>query len=418
MIERKTLSELYSKSNLRFDEVEIDDIQCAFPDKNAICISTSDFYVKYASLLLLSILDHASDEHNYDIVILTTDMSIENQIIIKKLSSRQNVCIRILDISSKIEDLNFYTWAHFTPNTYYRLSIPTLLKAYSKVLYLDSDTIVNRDVHELFEYDINDYFLAAAKDTHVLSYCNGLNPEQYEYNRDVLKLNEPTDYFQMGVSIFNIQKIRAEYHKDLLEVATTVKYKWLDQDILNVQFEGKIYELPTFWNVMIANNPPYVDEFYLDEPYFKDYVKGRLDPGIIHFCGGVYYRYPFLPDMKRFFWKYAMQSPYFEEIITEMISLKLPKNDMQNKELDAFRQEFQKTHFPNINEHFFVIEHNEQLLFVMNHRFYFNLKKILYLIQKYFFKGAKRIYIQNKYVKIDQLLSDSKNLKHLYRHVL
>ncbi|MBQ9283064.1 MAG: glycosyltransferase family 8 protein [Treponema sp.] len=407
-IKPKTLEDFY-KSIEKDNNSIISDIEPVFNEKYAVCISVSDFYAKYASLLLISLIQNSSSEHNYDIVILTTDMSHENQFILKTLTDKTNIKIRIFNINENIKNFTFYTWAHFTQNTYYRLSIPKLFCLYTKVLYLDSDVIVNRDVHELFQFDLGENFLAAVKDTHVMSYCNGLNTEQLEYNINVLKLEYPKNYFQMGVAVFNIKAINTKYMKDLLKIATTVEYKWLDQDILNTEFHNKISELPIEWNVMIKNKEPYIDEYYLPDEYREKYYEARKNPAIIHFCGGVYYRFPFVPDMKRYFWKFAIQSPYFEEILTQMIAIKMPTSELQNKELECLRQEFQKTHFPNINTHFAENERKMLFLFVSNHKFRFIVRKTCFKILKHIrFRDWKEKY-SKKYAIEDFLIKESQN---------
>lgn len=82
VIVQKTVKEFYDIMNESVN-TNIDNIIPLFKKKNAICISTSDFYTKYASLLLLSIIDNASIKNEYDIIVLTTDMSFENEHIIK-----------------------------------------------------------------------------------------------------------------------------------------------------------------------------------------------------------------------------------------------------------------------------------------------------------------------------------------------
>lgn len=409
VIVQKTVKEFYDIMNESVN-TNIDNIIPLFKKKNAICISTSDFYTKYASLLLLSIIDNASIKNEYDIIVLTTDMSFENEHIIKNLTDKKNIKIRVYNISEKVNSYKFYTWAHFTPNTYYRLSIPELLSNYDKVLYLDSDTIANDDVYKIFTTDMKGFCIAAAKDTHVLSYCNGLSLQQLEYNKNELKLKNPTNYYQMGVSLFDIKNIKKTYHKNLLETASKVKYRWLDQDVLNVEFQSKIKELPVYWNMMIANKPPFCDEYYLPDEYRKQYYKARLNPGILHYCGGVYYRYPFLPDMGHYFWKYALKSPFFEEIITQMMVLKMPQNDSQHKELEVLRHEFEYSHFPNINNQF-------KLTYVMNHLLKFRLKKLYYKCCKMFSFGNTYKKYSDKYKSAKQLINDAKKLRRFYGHI-
>ena len=150
----------------------------------AIVLVASDEYAPFASVVVASIISNANTNHNYDIVVLTNDMLQRNRWRIEhQADGYNNISVRVLDISKIIENFSFYTWAHFTSNTYYRLLTPDVFALYEKVVYLDSDIVVNRDIYELFDLDLSNYYLAAAYDTHVVSYCTRTPPlEQRDYN--------------------------------------------------------------------------------------------------------------------------------------------------------------------------------------------------------------------------------------------
>ena len=305
------------KEEMNIYEESCDNIMPSFKEKELICLSSSDIYAKYTSVVLLSIVKNSDINNNYDIAILTSDLSVYNKQILSNIVAKYpNFRIRFFNISEKIKNYTFYTWAHFTINTYFRLLIPELFKNYKKVLYLDSDIVVNTDICKIFNYDIGDNYVAAAIDTHVLAYCSGLNMEQYEYNKNVLQLKNPKQYFQMGVAIYNIRKILEDFSSTyLIEYASKHNFKWLDQDVLNKLFHNKIKKIPVAWNLMIANKFPYVDEYYLPEEVRTEYCNARLKPAIIHYCGGLCFQYKIFPDMGYLFWHYARMSPFYEEIL-------------------------------------------------------------------------------------------------------
>ena len=53
--------------------------------------------------------------------------------------------------------------AHITKPTYYRLLIPRLFPDVDKCIYLDGDTICKSDIIELYEEDIENYYLGGCK---------------------------------------------------------------------------------------------------------------------------------------------------------------------------------------------------------------------------------------------------------------
>ena len=72
---------------------------------------------------LYSLLQHISKENNYDILIFTHDISIDNRKIIKNMGiNMENVSIRFIDPSYLFEGYNIYLFGHFgSIDTYYRM---------------------------------------------------------------------------------------------------------------------------------------------------------------------------------------------------------------------------------------------------------------------------------------------------------
>lgn len=293
----------------------------AFEKNNvAVVLVSSDEYAPFASVVVTSVVANASEENNYDIVVLTNDMLLRNRWRIEKIAEgHANVSIRVLDISKMIEGFSFYTWAHFTSNTYYRLLTPDIFANYDKVLYLDSDIVVDHDVAELYHTELRGYYLAAALDTHVVSYCTMDPPlEQRQYNIEVLGMKDPELYFQAGVSLFNVKEIRKDFGEGyLIQEGLNNKLRWLDQDLLNKLFYGKIKKLSNKWNVMVSNIPTLIDEYHLPAELRTEYYNARREPYIVHYVGR---SMPclvttFTPDLFEYFWKYARMSVFYELLL-------------------------------------------------------------------------------------------------------
>ena len=302
--------------------VYADEIPPAFAENNvAVTLVSSDEYAPFAAVVIQSIVANSNPQNNYDIVLLTDDMLMQNRWRIQQIASeRKNISIRVLDISKMIKGFTFYTWAHFTKNTYYRLLVPDVFEKYDKVIYLDSDVIVNHDIAELFGTDVTGFYLGAAYDTHVVSYCTRNPPlEQREYNIKTLKMTNPEEYFQAGVSIFNVKKIREDFGPEyLITQGRKNTLRWLDQDLLNMLFHGKIKHIHNKWNVMISNVPENNDEIFLPDELRKEYFEARKNPGIIHYVGRGMPCYTTKPDLYEYFWKYARQSIFYEILIQRM----------------------------------------------------------------------------------------------------
>ena len=159
------------------------------------------------------------------------------------------------------------TKEYISPMTYARYFIPDYISE-DKVLYLDSDLIVNQSLEPLFEIDFYEYLLAAAWDT------DGVT-------------------FNAGVMLINNKKWRQEKLKERLIEQSIVTLKEVDegkfenfngdQTILNQVCSNRWLELDRGYNLQVGHD---VTAFYNKwENYFNELVS----PSIIHF---VSYRKP------------------------------------------------------------------------------------------------------------------------------
>ena len=296
----------------------------AFSEHNvAIALSANDYYVPYVSALLLSLKAHMNLERNYDLLIMTRDISPISQKHLSNLFTEQeNVMLRFVNVSrfeKKFE--NLFLRGHFALETYFRLLMPELMQNYEKVLYLDSDLILNADPAELYDTDVTSFLLAAAHDADTAGLYNGFEPNKKNYMDNVLKIREPYSYFQAGVIVFNLTQFRKTYTTDeMLRFAASNRWELLDQDVLNYLAQGRYKAVDMAWNVMtdwrriripqiIARAPKYL---------YDEYMAAYAAPKIIHYAGpDKPWQQPYA-DYAEYFWKYARMSNYYEVLMQRM----------------------------------------------------------------------------------------------------
>jgi lipopolysaccharide biosynthesis glycosyltransferase len=171
---------------------------------------------------------------------------------------------------------------HVSIATYYRLLISELLpKEVKKVIYLDTDLVIVKDLGQLWDLDMGAAYLLA---THAL-----LTP--YVSSPGALvnyqKLGIPVDakYFQPGVMVIDLEKwrtdgISAKCVQYLKEHRDCVR--WHDSDVLNAMLACKWGELDPRWNQM-----PDIYRFssWKESPLSEESFNQVLhDPYIIHFA--------------------------------------------------------------------------------------------------------------------------------------
>ena len=82
--------------------------------------------------------------------------------------------------------------------------------------------------------------------------------------------------------------------------------------------------------------------------------------------------------------EYARKSPLYEDIILNMLNQKLMvRAEIGNNEVFVLRQELEKIHFPNINNHFDQIETEISTLYKAATQRRLNIRKIYYKVMSY-----------------------------------
>lgn len=300
----------------------------AFLNKNiAIVCSSNDNYVPYLDTLICSIVSNASNDNNYDIVVLDDLISDENKEIIKKKQKR-NISIRFFDILQYIDDKDM-VWPipegrSWTRATYYRMLVPYVLSEYKKVIYLDCDVINLWDIAELYKTDIQDYLLGAVRicGCVVIAKNNMLNGT-YSYNHYFLPEVELENYFNAGVLLFNTEKFRETFSRShVLKCIANQKYELVDQDVLNVLCANQVKYIDAGWNWYPYASQELANVMELCPDNRKSYYfDSSVIPKNIHYTIPVkpwlepYGVYSFAASL---FWKYAIHSAFFEKILEKM----------------------------------------------------------------------------------------------------
>jgi lipopolysaccharide biosynthesis glycosyltransferase len=290
--------------------------------KNPVTVVTasSNYYIPYVGVMLKSLLEKTTRDRNYEIFVLHTDVSEVNQKKIKALTKDYpNATIDFYDMRLDISGLAFKCseWVgHISVETFYRTLLHRVFAAYEKLIYLDGDEIVRADIGDFFDADVSGCLLRACLDPDFIGMYY-LYPESKEYTETVLKIKDPLKYFQGGVLLINIKKFRKTFGDyDLAERAVARKYRWVDQDVLNVACYGRAAFADMSWNVMTQHKWDRVGVIR-QAPFniSKQYLAAREAPKIIHYAGAEKPWYNPEMDFASDFWEVARQSPFYETLL-------------------------------------------------------------------------------------------------------
>ncbi len=302
---------------------EIEQIKPVFKgNPTAIVFASNDSFAPYMAIMIQSVIDHASENNCYDIIILHGSIHEARQKMIYSLSKgKNNISIRFVDVDPLFENYSLYTKVkgmRLTREAYYRLASGTVLsKDYSRAIYLDGDMITLTDIAELYNIDLNDYYLAATYDIPGIAYCHTPLNKLIRYRKNVLKLSEPDSYFISALLVMNLDIIRRDYPGiSLIELAASRNWRQHDQDVLNfICDNGKALLLHPEWNVL-SNDFGF--NRFLPENLMRMWLESERGPKIIHYGGD---RKPWKNRAlwEEYFWQTAARTPFWESIVLNML---------------------------------------------------------------------------------------------------
>ncbi len=266
-----------------------------------IVFAGNEKYLQFAAVSIQSIYENSNPEYLYDINIFVDASLSENMK--RRLNSLKypNLRIMLWDVRNSFNGIDLYSVGHYSKQMYYRWLIPEILSMYNKVIYLDCDLVVNRDIADLYVAAVNNFL----RD----------NLVNHVENRLGLGLN---NYFNSGVLKFNCKAwINANLkNKCIACLKSYNKLPCPDQDVLNLVCKGRIYKLNDTWNFQWHHQ-------------FKDARKGKFvcdydkrfnnllltKPSIIHFTSFLKpWEHP-ERAFSEYFWNYCRNSDFYEMIL-------------------------------------------------------------------------------------------------------
>lgn len=277
---------------------------------------SSDSFAEVTGVSMVSLFENNKQMDRIQVLYIERGMSDENKMKLQSIAEKYNREISFMEMPNWSEKLNIELksskagWLGFGYNRLFLTEfIPDNV---DRVLYLDSDTVIEDSLDELWNTKIDDYYLAAVDDCLSSKY------------RDIVGLSSDGVYCNAGMLLINLKKWREE---NITPQFIKIIHKnngffvFNEQSIINSLFAGKIKVLPQKYNV---NSLIYLFEYdelmRLRKPYLFSYSKEELNsakknPVITHYTGNFYvYRRPWIENSdhphKEAYLKYRALSPW------------------------------------------------------------------------------------------------------------
>lgn len=260
-----------------------------------IFFATDNNYLPFLDISIRSLIDNASKEFNYNIIVLNTGLDKTKTDKILNLQS-DNIKIEFADISNAIKDIKdkLPIEQHFALATWYRLFIQSLFPQYDKIIYLDCDLVVLGDISQLYNIDLQDNYIAGAVENFILH-----SPIFSYYTKNAVGIDS-SKYINAGVTVISLAKFRENnIQEKFVNLINAYNFNVIDPDqsYINYLCNGHIKYLPFEWNRTTLQNVT------------------CKNPKIVHYALGLKPWDDKNVFLGEYFWNYAKNSPFYEEII-------------------------------------------------------------------------------------------------------
>ncbi|MCR4793340.1 MAG: glycosyltransferase [Lachnospiraceae bacterium] len=279
---------------------------------------TDDNYVMPTSVSITSIKQNKHIENKCIVHVISNHLSKKS---IDKLKSLEDEQFKIDIIYAHIDEQFINVQKkdgdrHVTSTATLKFQIPQLLAEIEKVIYIDGDTLILKDLSPLYSIDLKNNYVAAVKD--IIS-IRGNHLKSIDF--------KGKDYFNSGMLLMNLREMRKDRVVDkLIEYRMHGKNHFVDQDALNQVFIYRTLFISPMYNFLNKfydwMSPRDLTEFY-EENMPQSLNEAIQKATIIHFGS---HEKPWLynlPECTELFLKYYSVSPFSEERLSIKDSKKI-----------------------------------------------------------------------------------------------
>ena len=290
-----------------------------------IAYSCNDNYIPQTGISMISVFENNKDVEDIIVYLISKDVSEDNIRKLQQISDSYNrkfVEVKFDDIAY---DLNISNIGRHIETIYSKVFF-SRIKDLSKIIYLDSDTVVVGSLKDLWDIPLDDCYMGVVQ---------SLSTE----SMPTLGMSSDVPFFNDGMAIVNVDYCRAN---DLIGKTLKVIDDYngnppvLSEGALNKVCQGKVKYISPRYNMMaglmyLCNlDIDYVSKKML---YTKEELTSSIEsPVVIHYLSAFYNRPWFKKcsnPYRHFYYKYKSVSPWADIPLQEGgLSKKLRLIDM------------------------------------------------------------------------------------------
>lgn len=209
---------------------------------------------------------------------------------------------------------------HVTASALFKFNLPEILQNVSRVIYIDGDTLIQKSLYDLYNYELSDNYIASVNDM--------LDEKDNGFSIHAARLGlRRESYFNSGVMLLNLEKMRKDnISRELLEYRENSINYFMDQDALNAVLGEKRVVLPCKYNFLSTVTDNFeleeICEKYLNEK--KHNIEECIETAVILHLTDKKKPWVYnMPWYSSIFLDYYNRSPYAEDAINLKSPLKV-----------------------------------------------------------------------------------------------
>ena len=163
-----------------------------------VAYSLDNFYHYIVHVSMKSIMLSQNPNTFINFYILTSNITAEQKEVIDKIGLQHKNCkIEYIDMGNQFKDLNvpLDTYAVWSTAIFYRLVLQYLLPNEERILYLDGDTLIYKDLTKIYNYNITDKYYIGMLEYKFFGYA--------KYFKEKFG-----NYINTGVLLCNLEELR------------------------------------------------------------------------------------------------------------------------------------------------------------------------------------------------------------------
>ena len=265
-----------------------------------ILISVDDKYLEISKVMLFSLKNNVSKEIHFYVFFQGDNNTFDS---FKRAMNEMGMDVFKIEVEENLVQ-GLRVGLHYSAAMYFRILAHLLLpENIDRVLYLDADLIIKKDITEFYEQDFEDTYLVVCEDKNA-------DREDISNQKEKLGISKEHKYFNSGVLLMNLKKMREDISKEVL-VSNIVKLQnvvlYPDQDILNTIYENKAkYNEYSKYNFQVPQRDKTLKSqlLYAYVIHFTGENKPWLYKGIVSNKSKYFWHYKCMMN-KTYLWEYV-----------------------------------------------------------------------------------------------------------------